>query len=405
MSSTTVTSAVSEDKRTQGHDFKLNVEQQVQRKVQHAAKALMKVESNDETVKIKPNSGNFKVLSQEFVNIKVGDEIKSPEGVAVVKDQHQQTDIRGIPYMVKTEFLVTDVATGSNQKAVIHTYLTQTYFMIQGNEVMQNGINCKDFFYESILKQFLTTIMEKKGKEIHFINQLLKAQTKTTKTLVPSQWKRKQSAKGDKCDICSRTFTNSQGVNLHKKRVHGSGLMQLRRQRLDTELTRSDSVHEYSRPSSPSPKKFIIEVQRQNKEEIEEKEKENENKGIVVGGDDMEESGNNKERISDQKVDISIQCTFEDLVFPQNVRAGLMTKLEDNLKLAKLEIDELIKEKKQLKAHNARKHAGYENEYEEVLMEKQRMSNEIVKLQTERDILLAKVTTLEQKAEDNEVVD
>ena len=82
-----------------------------------------------------------------------------------------------------------------------------------------------------------------------------------------------------------------------------------------------------------------------------------------------------------------------------------MTKLEDSLKMAKIEIDELNKEKKQLKAHNARKHTGYEAEYEEVLIEKQRMANEIVKLQTEKDILLAKVTTLEKKAEEHSVVD
>ena len=89
--------------------------------------------------------------------------------------------------MVKTEFCVPDVATGSNEKAVVHTYLTQTYFMIQGNAIMQNKSCCKDFFYNSILKQFMATIMEKKGKEISFVNQMLKAQTKTVKTVNPSQ--------------------------------------------------------------------------------------------------------------------------------------------------------------------------------------------------------------------------
>ena len=268
MSSVTVTSDIIEEKRTQAHAFKLNVEQQVQRKVQHASKALLKVECKDEEIKIKPNSGIFKVISEALTNIKVGEEIKTYEGVAVVKDQHQQTDIRGIPYMVKTEFLVTDVATGSNQKAVVHTYLSQTFFMIQGNGVMQNGSRCKDFFFNSILKQFMTTIMENKGKEICFINQLVKAQTKTTKTVNPSQWKRKQSVKGEKCDICSRTFTNSHGVNLHKKKVHGDGLLQSRRLRIATELKHSDSVrslNENSRPSSPSPKKVHIDVKTENK--------------------------------------------------------------------------------------------------------------------------------------------
>ena len=87
----------------------------------------------------------------------------------------------------------------------------------------------------------MTTIMEKNGNEISFVNKMLKAETKTVKIVKSSQWKRKQSMKGDKCDICSRTFTNSQGVNLHKKRVHGSGLSHMRRLRDATELTGSDS--------------------------------------------------------------------------------------------------------------------------------------------------------------------
>ena len=59
----------------------------------------------------------------------------------------------------------------------------------------------------------MRNIMIKKGKEIFFINQLLKAQTKTAK---PSQWKRKQVLKVGKCDICSRTFSNKQEVNLQQ---------------------------------------------------------------------------------------------------------------------------------------------------------------------------------------------
>ena len=131
MSSNIVTSGMTEEKRTQSHDFQLNVEKEVQKKVNLATKALLKVECGEEEIKIKPNSGNFKVLSQEVINIRVWGEIKTIEGLAVVKDQHQQTDVRGIPYMVKTEFSVIDV-----EKAVVHTYLTQTFFMIQGNGVM-----------------------------------------------------------------------------------------------------------------------------------------------------------------------------------------------------------------------------------------------------------------------------
>ena len=149
-------------------------------------------------------------------------------------------------------------------------------------------------------------IMEKKGKEICFINSLLKAQTETTKTVNTNQWKRKQTTKGDKCDICSRTFTNIQGVNLHKKRVHGSGLMQLKMQRVATELKRSDSVksaNESSLPGSPSPKKVHIDIKTKVEKIVIVKTKKEE---------EMEQSGNTQERNSDQKVDMGVQCTYEE---------------------------------------------------------------------------------------------
>ena len=173
---------------------------------------------------------------------------------------------------------------------------------------------------------------------------MLKAQTKTVKTVNSSQWKRKQSMKGDKCDICSRTFTNSQGVNLHKKRVHGSGLSHIRRLRDTTELTRSDSVksaNEGSRPSSPSPKKVHMDDKENNVKvnKIQVKEITIGSEGASVNVDEMEQSGNINERGSDQKVDMGIQCTLKDLIFPQTVKAGLMTKLENNLKMANIEIN------------------------------------------------------------------
>ena len=102
--------------------------------------------------------------------------------------------------------------------------------------------------------------------------------------------------------------------------------------------------------------------------------------GASVNVDEMEQSGNIKERGSDQKVDMGIQCTLKDLIFPQIVKAGLMTKLENDLKMANIEIIELKQERKQLKAHNARKQAGYEADYEEILVEKQRVSIEMVTL-------------------------
>ena len=212
--------------RTQAHDFKLNVEEQVQRKVGHAAKVILKVELNEEEIKIRPNSGNFKVISEEIRKLKVGDEIKYKDASAVVKDQYEQTDSNKIPFMIKSEFLVKDVANGSEQKAVLHTYISQTFFMIQGKGSMQDQSFCKNFFYDKIMTHFMEDIMKKRGSEIRFINKMLKVQTRP---INPNQWKRKQTLKDDKCEICSRTFFNKvlphtrrECINpkCYRKRIH-----------------------------------------------------------------------------------------------------------------------------------------------------------------------------------------
>ena len=79
-----------------------------------------------------------------------------------------------------------------------------------------------------------------------------------------------------------------------------------------------------------------------------------------------------------------------------------MTKLETDLRLAEEEIVELKQEAKHLKSHNARKQAGFQAEYEEILIEKQRINVEMVKLQSQNDTLLAKVESLESiEKEDN----
>ena len=48
--------------------------------------------------------------------------LQHPHQQEEIKDQHQQTDTKSVPYMVKTEFLVKDVATGSTQKAVFQQH-------------------------------------------------------------------------------------------------------------------------------------------------------------------------------------------------------------------------------------------------------------------------------------------
>ena len=134
------------DKRTKNHAFTLNVEEQVKRKINDADKVLLKIEKNEDDIKIHPNSGNFKVISEEVLNLQVGQEFKSDEVLAKVTDIHQQSDKNKVVFMVKTEFSVMDVKTGSTEKAVLHTYKSKTFFMIQGNAVMADKTYCKDFF-------------------------------------------------------------------------------------------------------------------------------------------------------------------------------------------------------------------------------------------------------------------
>ena len=206
-----------DDSRSKAHDFPLNVKEQVERKILHAGRIPIKVEMNEEEIKIKPNSGSFKAIYEEVLKLNVGDKIQGKDAVASVTDKHEQTDIHKITYMVKTEFLVENVATGETGKAVLHTYLTQTYFMIQGKKIMQDKGLFKDFFFNNIMQQFMKEIMEKRGQGIRFMNQFLKSQTKTVDT---KQWKRKQVSREDKCDLCSRSFANKQGVSIHKKKIH-----------------------------------------------------------------------------------------------------------------------------------------------------------------------------------------
>ena len=69
----------SEETRSKVHNFTLNMEEQVKRKIQHAGSALLNVEINDDDIKIRTNSGNFKVLSEEMLKLKVGDKIENTE--------------------------------------------------------------------------------------------------------------------------------------------------------------------------------------------------------------------------------------------------------------------------------------------------------------------------------------
>ena len=373
------------------------MQEQVQRKVLHASKALIKVGKNDEEIKIFPNSGNFKVLAEEVIKLKVGDEINTKEALATVKDQYQQyqqTDIKGTPYMIKTEFHVLDVANGSSNKAVMHTF-----FMIQGKGIMSNKSFCKDFFFENVIKKFMKYIMKNKGKEINFLNQLLKAQTRTVKTVNLGQWKRKQKEKYEKCDVCSRTFPTKQGMKIHQKKMHKD--IQVKQKtapsitsiKLNDGLSRSDSVHSVSggsRPSSPSPKKFIVE-KAQGKQVGQEKK-------TIIEMEQSGGSGDGRYRANDDQISFGVQFCINE---PD--REERMRELEEDLRLAKEEIVGLKTEKSELKSHNDRKHKGYESEYEELLKEASATKEELNKIQSEKDILLAKVISLENYKSEREV--
>ena len=218
--------------RKKEHDIKINRLKQVQKKVDDASKALIRVEYKNDDIKIMTNSGNFKMISEEVMKLDMGDEMKTDrEPIASVTDKHWQVDINQIPYMVKTEFRVKNTTTNFDEKAVLHTYLTTSCFMIQGNG--------KVTFYEKIMKMFIENIMKNKVKDIIFIN-------KTLQNLTQNLGKRKMPAKNIPCDICGRTLVNLTGVNIHKKRMHVVGLPKAIKYVVS--LKRSDSI------KSPPPK-------------------------------------------------------------------------------------------------------------------------------------------------------
>ena len=239
--------------RNKEHDITLDIVKQVQNKINDSERALIMTEINNEEIKIITNSGCFKAISEEVVKIKVGDEIKSEVAIARVTDQHYQNDKNGTTFMVKTEFRVTDVATHFQQKSVLHTYLTKTFFMIQGKGKMHDNTFCKDYFHENVMKPFIKKIMDTKGQEIMYMNKMLQDIKKDNQ-------KRKLPEKKEKCDICGRMFINSTGINIHKKRMH---VLETKKVVQVPALTRSNSlvsIRSEQSVRSPPPKKSQHEV-------------------------------------------------------------------------------------------------------------------------------------------------
>ena len=161
--------------------------------------------------------------------------------------------------------------------------------------------------------------------------------------------------------------------------------------KLNRVLTKTESVKSGSngsRASSPPPKKNKNCEKKEVKKTEEDKKKEVNTLGDNKKEASMEHSGGPNERKGDQKVDFSNQCNINETEELKEVKLNLL--------LVREELVQLKKEKILLKAHNVRKHAGYEAELNDILVEKQRFSVEMVKLQSDRDLLLAKVTALEQ---------
>ena len=228
--------------RSKAHNFQLNEMKAVQKKVNAASKSLVRVEFKDDHIKVKPNSGVFQKTSEKVKGMKVGDKVQiDDKAIATVTDQHYQLYRKNIPFMVKTEFLVNVRETGLEKKAVLHSYLTTTFFMIQGKG--------QEEFHELIMKPFMEQIMKVNSKEIIFINKILKNLEKAQK--------RKVAEKTDKCDICGRMFAGIGGLKTHKTRSHGEDIKSpvFDKQSVQA-LTRSDSIKSES-SLSPPPKKIF----------------------------------------------------------------------------------------------------------------------------------------------------
>ena len=68
-------------------------------------------------------------MSEEVLGLTVGQELKTEEAIATVRDVHRHTDNNKVVLMVKTELTVLDVKTGFTEKAVLQTYISKTIFL------------------------------------------------------------------------------------------------------------------------------------------------------------------------------------------------------------------------------------------------------------------------------------
>ena len=115
----------------------------------------------------------------------------------------------------------------------------------------------------------------------------------------------------------------------------------------------------------------------------------------------MEESGLQSHRESDTKVDSSSQCNIESTNI-SNQKSIEVNELKEDLRLAREQVAIMKADAQELKAHNTRKFNGCKSEYNELMLEKNNILEELMKIQLQKDIALEKVATLEKyNLEDN----
>ena len=116
----------------------------------------------------------------------------------------------------------------------------------------------------------------------------------------------------------------------------------------------------------------------------------------------MEDSGHDSHRESDNKVDSSTQYNFERTNMSSSNHLEVNELMED-LRLVREQLASMKAEAQELKAHNTRKFNGYKAEYNELLVEKNSILEELMKTQSEKDIALEIVSAMEKSNEETNV--
>ena len=93
----------------------------------------------------------------------------------------------------------------------------------------------------------------------------------------------------------------------------------------------------------------------------------------------MEESGLDGHRESDTKVDSSSQCNIETRNI-SNHKSIEINEMKEDLRLFREQVTTMKADAEELKAHNNKKFIGYKAEYNEFLVEKNTILEELMKI-------------------------